>query len=79
MIMVKAMEMCGDNLTRDEFIRVVESIKNFKTGGITGEISYSKGDHCPLTAMRIVKANPKTNRYEAVTDWGITKLKIRNN
>jgi len=79
MIMVKAMELCGDNLTRDGFLQAVESIKDFKTGGITGEISYSRGDHCPLTAMRIVKANPKTNRYEAVTDWGITKLNIRNN
>ena len=79
MITVKAMELCGDDLTRDGFVRAVESIKNFNTGGITGEISYSQGDHCPLTAMRIVKANPKTNRYEAVSDWGITKMNTRKN
>jgi branched-chain amino acid transport system substrate-binding protein len=79
MIMVKGMKLCKDDLTRDGFISTIEKIKNFKTDGITGEISYSKADHCPLTAMRIVKANPKTNRYEAVTDWGTTKLKIRKN
>ena len=78
MIMAKAMAMCGEDLTRERLVQSIESIKDFETGGITGKISYSKNDHCPLTAMRIVKANPKTNRYEAVTDWATTKLTIRN-
>ena len=57
--------------------QVLETMKDFDTGGISGKITYSKGDHCPLSAMRIVKANPKTMRYEAVTDWGLPKLTTR--
>lgn len=76
-IMVEGMRRCGNGLTRDKFVHVIESMKDIDTGGLTGKISYSQSDHCPLTAMRIVKANPKTNRYEPVTDWALPKLRIR--
>ncbi|HOP47105.1 MAG TPA: ABC transporter substrate-binding protein [Desulfobacteraceae bacterium] len=79
MIIVEGIEMCGDDLTRENFVRQVESIKNFDTGGITGKISYSKNDHCPLSEMCLVRANPKTNRYETISDWGLNRLKMRNN
>jgi len=77
MVMTEAMKRCGSDLTRDKFLKVVESLKDFETGGLSGRISYSHTDHCPLTAMRVVKANPKTNRYEAVTPWGLPKLRVR--
>ena len=76
-IMVEAIKRCGKDLTREKLIKTLESLKDFDTGGITGNISYSETDHCPLSAMRIVKANPETVRYEAVTDWGLPRLSIR--
>ena len=76
-IMAEAMNRCGKDLTRDKLIETLETMKDFDTGGITGNITYSKTDHCPLSAMRVVKANPKTLRYEAVTEWGLPKLSIR--
>lgn len=76
-IMVEGMTRCGKDLTREKFIRELESMKDFDTGGISGKITYSSGDHCPLSAMRLVKANPKTLRYEAVSDWGYPKLMTR--
>ena len=77
MIMTEGIKRCGNDLTRDKFLKVIESLNDFDTGGLTGKISYSHGEHCPLTAMRIVKANPNTNRYEAVTKWGLPKLRVR--
>lgn len=76
-IMVEGMRKCGNDLTRDKFVHVIESLKGFEIGGLTGNISYSHTDHCPLTAMRVVKANPKTNRYEAITQWGLPRLRVR--
>jgi len=76
-IMVEAIKRCGDDLTRENLIQQLEMMKDFDTGGITGNITYSDKDHCPLSAMRIVKANPKTLRYEAVTEWGLPKLSLR--
>jgi len=76
-VMVEAMERCGKDLTREKLIRTLESMKDFDTGGISGKITYSPSDHCPLSAMRMVRANPKTLRYDAVTDWGLPKLSTR--
>ena len=75
--MVEGMTRCGKDLTREKFIPELESMKDFDTGGISGKITYSSGDHCPLSAMRLVRANPKTLRYEAVSDWGYPKLMTR--
>jgi branched-chain amino acid transport system substrate-binding protein len=77
MIMAGAMTRCGKDLTRAKLIKTLESMKDFDTGGLTGKITYSASDHCPLSAMRLVKANPATLRYEAVTDWGLPKLATR--
>ncbi|RLB14434.1 MAG: hypothetical protein DRG82_13775, partial [Deltaproteobacteria bacterium] len=72
-----AIKRCGKDLTREKLIKNLESMKNFDTGGITGNITYSHEDHCPLSAMRIVRADPKTTRYIAVTDWGYPTITTR--
>jgi len=76
-IMAEAIKRCGKDLTREKLIKNLESMKNFDTGGITGNITYSHEDHCPLSAMRIVRADPKTTRYIAVTDWGYPTITTR--
>jgi len=76
-IMVEALKRCGKNLTREKLIQTLESMKDFDTGDISGKITYSPSDHCPLSAMRIVRANPKTLRYDAVSNWGLPKLSTR--
>jgi len=77
MIMVEAMKRCGAELTREKFISTLESMRDFDTRGITGTITYSATDHCPLSTMRIVKANPATLHYEPVSEWGLPKLSVR--
>jgi branched-chain amino acid transport system substrate-binding protein len=76
-IMVEAMKRCGKDLTREKFINALESMRDFGTGGISGDITYSASDHCPLSAMRLVKANPASLSYEPVTDWELPKISIR--
>jgi len=76
-IMVEALKRCGKDLTREKLIQTLESMKDFDTGDISGKITYSPSDHCPLSAMRIVRANPKTLRYDAVSNWGLPKLSTR--
>jgi ABC-type branched-subunit amino acid transport system substrate-binding protein len=77
LILGEGIKKAGENLTREKLRSAIESLKDFDTEGLTGAISFSSKDHCPMTAMRIVKANSKTGYYEPVTDWGLTKLNLR--
>jgi len=79
LILGEGLQKAGRDLTREKLRDALESIKDFDTEGLTGPISFSPTDHCPLTAMRVVKANPKTGFYDAVTDWGMPKLDLRKN
>jgi ABC-type branched-subunit amino acid transport system substrate-binding protein len=76
-ILVEAINRCGKDLTRENLMQKLESMNDFDTKGITGKITYSPGDHCPLSAMRIVKANPQTLRYDPVTNWGYPSIRVR--
>ncbi|MBI5440846.1 MAG: ABC transporter substrate-binding protein [Deltaproteobacteria bacterium] len=76
-LMVEAMRRCGKDLTREKFRKELEALTNFENGGITGRISYGPNERCPLTAMRMLKANPQKGIFEAITDWGSPKLRLR--
>ena len=78
LILGEGLKQAGKDLTREKLRDSLESIKDLDTMGLTGPISFSPKDHCPLTAMRVVKANPKTGFYDVVTDWGLPKLDLRN-
>ena len=77
LILGEGLKMAGQDLTREKLRNALESIKDLDTMGLTGPISFSPTDHCPLTSMRVVKANPKTGFYDAITDWGMPKLDLR--
>jgi ABC-type branched-subunit amino acid transport system substrate-binding protein len=77
LILGEGLKRAGKDLDREKLRDALESIKDFDTEGLTGSITFTPKDHCPLTAMRIVRANPKTGYYEAITDWGVPKLDLR--
>ncbi len=77
LILGEGTKNAGKDLTREKLRSAIESLKDFSTEGLTGSISYSQNDHCPMTAMRVVKANSKTGYYEPITDWGLTKLNLK--
>lgn len=77
LILGEGLKRAGKDLDREKLRDALESIKNFDTNGLTGPISFSPKDHCPLTAMRVVQGNPKTGFYDAISDWGVPKLSLR--
>lgn len=77
LILGEGLKRAGKDLNREKLRDALESIKDFDTKGLTGPISFSPRDHCPLTAMRVVKGNPKTGFYDAISDWGVPKLNLR--
>ncbi len=77
LILAEGIKRAGKDLTREKLRKALETMKDFSTDGLTGPITYSEKDHCPMTAMRIIKANYKKGHYEAITDWGTTKLRLK--
>jgi branched-chain amino acid transport system substrate-binding protein len=77
LILDEGLKRAGKDLTREKLRNALESIQGLDTKGLTGPISFSPTDHCPLTSMRVVKANPQKGFYDAITDWGIPKLDLR--
>jgi branched-chain amino acid transport system substrate-binding protein len=77
LILGEGLKRAGKDLDREKLRDALESIKDFDTNGLTGPISFSPKDHCPLTAMRVVQGNPETGFYDAKSDWGVPKLNLR--
>ncbi len=77
LILGEGLKMAGKDLDREKLRDALESIQNFDTEGLTGPITFTPSDHCPLTTMRVVRADPKTGFYKAITDWGASKLNLR--
>ena len=77
LVLGEGLKRAGKDLDREKLRDALESIKDFDTNGLTGPISFSPEDHCPLTAMRVVQGNPKTGFYDAISDWGVPKLNLR--
>jgi branched-chain amino acid transport system substrate-binding protein len=77
MILGEGIKRAGKDLTREKLRDALESMKDFNTDGLTGPISFSPDNHCPATAMRVIKANSKTGYYEPITDWGSPKLNFK--
>jgi branched-chain amino acid transport system substrate-binding protein len=59
-----ALEKVGRNLTREAFIDILETMRNFDTG-MTFPISYSKDNHEGTTETEIVKVGPDL-KWQAV-------------
>jgi branched-chain amino acid transport system substrate-binding protein len=63
-----ALEKVGRNLTREAFIDILETTKNFDTG-VTFPISYSKDNHEGTTETEIVKVGPDL-KWQTVAQSG---------
>ncbi len=67
-MLVKAMQDCGRDLTREKLIDALEKVKDFDTGGL-GKIGYGpnlrKGSHL----YRIHKCDVAKKTFVPITDW----------
>jgi branched-chain amino acid transport system substrate-binding protein len=69
MLYTEVLNRCGDNLTRENFRNVLESIKDFNPEGLMPTISYSPANHKGTNKVKIYKANIKTKRFDALSEW----------
>ena len=68
MLMTKAMQDCGPDLTREKMIDAIEAIGEFDTGGM-GRIGYSKDNRKGTKYYRVLKADAANKTFIPVTDW----------
>ena len=68
MLLTKALQDCGPDLTREKLIDTIENIGEFDTGGL-GKIGYGPNNRKGTKYYRILKADAKNKTFVPVTDW----------
>ncbi|MEJ2718763.1 MAG: ABC transporter substrate-binding protein [Deltaproteobacteria bacterium] len=74
LIFNEALERSGRNLTRPGWIKAMESIKDFYTGGLTGAISFGPNMHSSKCQGRVFKADLEKKRWVPVTDYRLPSV-----
>ena len=57
----------GGSITGESLAKALRSIKNFDVGGLMPPVTISKNNSIPVG--RIVRGNPKTLKFDPVSDW----------
>jgi branched-chain amino acid transport system substrate-binding protein len=68
MLVTKALQDCGRDLTREKFVEAIEKIGEFDTGGM-GKIGYGPKNRKGTKYYRVLKADAKKKDFFPVTDW----------
>ncbi|MDY6969429.1 MAG: ABC transporter substrate-binding protein [Spirochaetota bacterium] len=69
MICAEGLRRAGKNLTPDTLVKAYESFRNFKTGEISGPISYSIKNHKGGRTNKLVKTDVKNQRFISITGF----------
>lgn len=56
-VFAEALKRAGKNLTRESFLKAVESINNFDTGGLSSPVSFGPNKHDGITSARLYQYN----------------------
>lgn len=67
LIVKKALENVDGDLSRESLIASLNKLDGVSTGGITGDVSFSKDDHLGVSDVLIVEATG--GHWKQVTDW----------
>ena len=68
-LLYEGLKNTGRDLSREAFVKGLEAINDFDTGGICGIISYGPNDHKPIDYSRFYKADPERGRLIPISDW----------
>lgn len=71
MLIAEGLRKAGKNLTRESFVKAMESINNFKCEGMGAPITFSAEQHHGLNAIRICEA--KGGKHVPISDYMIFK------
>lgn len=66
-LVVEGLRRAGPNLTRENFIDAMESIKNWDSGGILPAVTFSKTDHHAQRAGFVCEL--RQSRFVPLGDW----------
>lgn len=66
-LVVEGLERAGRELTRESFLDAMESIRDWDSGGILPEVSFSRDDHHAQTAGFICEL--ENDRFRRKSDW----------
>jgi ABC-type branched-subunit amino acid transport system substrate-binding protein len=56
LVMVEGLKRAGRNLTRESFIKAMESIKDYDEGGLSPPVTFGPDRHHGLNAVRLMRA-----------------------
>lgn len=73
MVFTEALKRAGKDVTRENFLKALESIQNFDTGGISGPISYGPGNHNGSSYGRFYSYDFSKKQLVPVSDWETIK------
>ncbi len=74
LIYAEALKRAGKNLTREGWIKAMESIKDFKTGGLAGVINFGPEMHSAKCLGRVFKADLDRKLWVPVTDYSLPSV-----
>ena len=69
LIVEHALRKTGKDLTRENFMKAMESIKDLDAGGISAPITFSKTKHEPSEESKMFKADVNGKRMVPITGW----------
>ncbi len=71
MLIAEGLKKAGPNLTRESFVKAMESIKDFKCEGMGAPITFSASQHHGLNAIRMCEA--KDGKHVPISGYMIFK------
>lgn len=69
MLWAEAIKRAGKNLTPETLKKALESLRNFKTGGVLPPVTYTSTSHAPPKMVKLYKADVKNRRLVPITGW----------
>jgi branched-chain amino acid transport system substrate-binding protein len=72
-LFVEGLKNAGKDLTRDSFMKAVEGIKNFDTGGLSGPVTFGANNRYSTMPGRFYKYDFSKKQYVPATDWMYAK------
>ena len=68
-VLVEGFRRAGRDLHEDSFIKALESLKNYDTGGLCPPITFSSSSHKGGGSWKIFRADSGSGKFIALTGW----------
>lgn len=68
-ILVEGLKRAGKNLTRESFVKAMETIQNYTDDGLTGGISFGPERHHGYNSVRLMRAGKMNEPPKQITEY----------